>query len=115
MARTTLAERKQAIIDEQKRLNDALKEIERKEKDAERAAQKRRVELAGKAILALAESKDEHGAKLYKSVMALLDAKLDGEDDRELFELDDKDNRDTLGLAPRGATPPEAPAKPLAA
>lgn len=109
MARTKLTERKAAKLAELEKLQSELKEIEKKEREAERAAQKRRVEVAGKAILAIAESKDENEAKLYRAVMELLDGKIATDDDRDLFDLDDKETRKALGLKPK-LKQPETPA-----
>ncbi len=109
MARTKLAERKSAKLAEIEKLQAELKEIERKEREAERAAQKRRVEITGKTLLALADSKDEDDVKLYRAIMEMLDGKLSADDDRELFDLDDKDARKALGLKPR-VKQPETPA-----
>lgn len=109
MARTKLAERKQSKLAELERLQNELKEIEKQEREAQRAAQKRRVEIAGKMILAIADSEDEGEAKLYRAVMELLDGKIAADEDRDLFDLDDKDLRKALGLKPR-VQQPETPA-----
>ena len=81
-----ISDAQQRLLERKKRLVDQLADLERQVAELRRRDDRRRAELAGKAVLKHAKTNPQFAAILR----GILDASISVKRDRDLFDLDDE-------------------------